>query len=361
MRTFAAFCAVFGLAAATELKTSRYDYNGELWKMEFDLVDFAKMNIKSTWESWKTDFGRSYENEGEELKRFGIFLDNLQYIARHNSGDDTSYRLRPNQFTDLTTEEFSVQMFGEKGRCFTGEYKNVPVLGKANSVGEKHSMANPASVDWEAQGKVTPVKNQGNCGSCWAFSVTGSTECQYAIKKGTLTSLSEQQLVDCSGSYGNAGCNGGEMDAAFKYIKANGGLCTESAYPYKGVDGTCKSSSCGTKYNANSGYTDVTKEDESALETAAVSGCVSVAIQANQAAFQSYSSGILTGNCGTSLDHGVLVVGYGTQGGQDYWKVKNSWGASWGENGYVLICKNCGKNGAQGECGINDDPSYPTF
>jgi len=206
---------------------------------------------------------------------------------------------------------------------------------------------------------VTPVKNQGDCGSCWAFSATGSIECNYAIAHGQLNSLSEQQLVDCSVSEGNLGCDGGEMDSAFKYVMKEGGLCSETEYPYTAKDGKCQSSTCGTKYDPVKSYTDVTKQDEQALEDAAVLGCVSVAIEADQFAFQYYSSGVLTGTCGTNLDHGVLVVGYGTESGQEYWKVKNSWGTSWGEDGYVLICKDCNQNGNQGECGINDDPSYP--
>jgi len=215
------------------------------------------------------------------------------------------------------------------------------------------------SVDWTAKGVVTPVKNQGSCGSCWAFSTTGSVESNSAIKTGSLISLSEQELVDCSGSYGNDGCDGGLMDYAFEYVKANGGLCTETDYAYTGVDGTCKSSGC-THYNPITGYTDVTQDSETSLETAVTNGPVSVAIEADQYAFQFYSSGVLTGTCGTSLDHGVLAVGYGTTNGQDYWKVKNSWGTSWGEAGYVLICRNCDKNGNAGECGILEEPSYPT-
>ena len=169
--------------------------------------------------------------------------------------------------------------------------------------------------DNDGKSYVTPVKNQGDCGSCWAFSTTGSTECRYAIANGgTLNSLSEQQLVDCSSAEGNEGCDGGLMDDAFEYIIKEGGLCSEDEYPYTGEDGICKASSCGTKYNAVSSYTDVSRDDSTALEDAVAEGCVSVAIEADQFAFQFYSGGVLTGSCGTSLDHGVLVVGYGTDG-----------------------------------------------
>jgi len=176
--------------------------------------------------------------------------------------------------------------------------------------------------------------------------------------------LSEQQLVDCSSSYGNDGCNGGWYYYGWNYAHADGGLCTEASYPYTGVQGACRSTSCGAKYDApaNPSYQKVTADNSATLETAVVSGCVSVAIEANQFAFQYYSSGVLTGVCGTSIDHAVLAVGYGTDNGVAYWWVKNSWGGTWGENGYVEICKDCpADNGAEGECGINMYPAYPSF
>ena len=162
--------------------------------------------------------------------------------------------------------------------------------------------------------------------------------------------------MDCSGKYGNAGCNGGWYYDAWKYAEAVGGLCLESDYKYTARDGTCKDSSCGTKYNDPSGYSRVSADSDTALATASAAGCVSVAIEADQTAFQYYSSGVLTGNCGDSIDHAVLVVGYGTESGTEYWKVKNSWGSSWGDNGSLKICRNCGKNGSKGECGINMYP-----
>jgi cathepsin L len=333
--------------------------NGHSWDKEFDLVDFSRLDFKEAFGEWKIHFNKEYSSVDEEFKRFGIFIDNLRRISQWNSGDETS-TVRPNQFSDWTDDEFKDYV----ARGYKGMPRNTPIL---NAIKSKLAetvdklKADPTSVDWTTQGVVTPVKNQGNCGSCWAFSATGSTECQYAIAHGTLNSLSEQQLVDCSGSYGNDGCNGGLMDSAFKYIENEGGLCSESEYPYTAKDGTCKATSCGTKYDTISSYTDVTPRSEPSLESAVAAGCVSVAIQANQFAFQYYSGGVLTGNCGTNLDHGVLAVGYGYDSTSqlDYWLVKNSWGTSWGENGYIRICKSCDKNGNQGECGILDEPSYP--
>jgi KDEL-tailed cysteine endopeptidase len=333
-----------------------------LWKKELTKVEYDVMHLPSVFESWMKDFNKLYEHEEEKIHRFQVWLKNLEYIAVHNSKQDETYKMRMNQFGDLTSDEFVTYVHGKKGKCYSGANTNTRRLKVGSSFVSNKLGANPTSIDWtNMNGKsyVTPVKNQGSCGSCWSFSATGSIECRTAIATGNLISLSEQQLVDCSYSEGDLGCDGGEMDDAFKYVEKNGGLCTEAEYPYEGVDGKCKASSCGTYYSNIASYTDVTVDDEADLETATVSGCVSVAVEADQSSFQFYSSGVLTGNCGTNLDHGVLVVGYGTTGTMDYWKVKNSWGTSWGEEGYLLICKDCDKNGSKGECGINMDPSFP--
>jgi C1A family cysteine protease len=186
-----------------------------------------------------------------------------------------------------------------------------------------------------------------------AFSSTGSIEGAHAIKTGNLVSLSEQQLVDCSGSYGNMGCNGGLMDQAFEYVIKSGGLCTEASYPYTASDGTCKTS-C-ERVAKISGYNDVPAGNENSLFTQVQSGPVSIAIEADQEVFQFYSGGVFDSSaCGTRLDHGVLIAGYGTLSGKNYWIVKNSWGASWGMSGYILMIR--GKN----ECGLALSASRPT-
>jgi cathepsin L len=259
--------------------------------------------------------------------------------------------MSPNQFTHLSADEFSARYIGG----WRGPSKRV------NPVATEHLMTDPESlpqsIDWTQRGAVTGVKNQGQCGSCWAFSTTGSVEGINYINNGNLISLSEQQLVDCAGSYGNQGCNGGLMDNAFKYIINEGGLCSEAAYPYQGSQQQCQSSSC-QKVVQISNYADVPQQNENALMSAVAQQPVSIAIEADQHSFQFYSGGVMTASCGSQLDHGVLVVGYGSLSGTDYWKVKNSWGASWGMNGYILL----GRGSAfqpNGQCGILDSASYP--
>jgi C1A family cysteine protease len=286
-------------------------------------------------------YDKVYANELEYNSRFKIFRDNLAYIRVFNSLNK-DWTLGVNHFTDLTGEEFKAR--------FTG-YKRVE---RVRNEEEFEPVEIPTSVDWTTKGAVTGVKNQGQCGSCWSFSATGAIEGAVFLSGKPLVSLSEQQLVDCSGSYGNYGCNGGLMDYAFQYVKANG-LTTEANYPYTARDGTCNKTKAAQISAKISGYKDVTASNAVALETAIAQQPVSVAVEADQAAWQSYSSGTVSSNCGTSLDHGVLAVGYNLGANPPYYKVKNSWGTSWGLAGYIQIAI---VNGS-GVCGIQLEPSYP--
>jgi len=275
--------------------------------------------------------------------RYTVFKANLDKITLGNRQNHT-YTMAMNAMGDMTLAEYKATKLGYKriNRSHL-RAKNAPAPSKVEA---------PAKVDWRGKA-VTPIKDQGQCGSCWAFSTTGSTEGAFAIATGQLVSLSEQQLVDCSGAEGNQGCNGGLMDQAFQYIIDNGGITTEKAYPYTAEDGTCNTDV--TPAVAITGFSDVTSGDEDALAAAVALGPVSVAIEADQACFQFYSGGVLSDpSCGTQLDHGVLAVGYDTTASQPYWIVKNSWGTSWGMSGYVLIAK------GSDECGIASEPSYPT-
>jgi C1A family cysteine protease len=299
-------------------------------------------------------FEKSYD-PAEFFYRFDTFKTTMDFVDNHNKGNHT-YTVGLNAFADMSSGEFKARMLGYKPELVRGK-RVVPALHEVPA-----PQAYPdGSLDWSQKGAVTGVKNQGNCGSCWAFSTTGGVEGVVAIQHGMLISLSEQELVDCADSYGNMGCNGGSMDSAFKYVEANG-LCTESAYPYTSGStdkaGTCQKSSCGaSSYSKITGYTNVV-HTENALGAAVDIEPISVAIEADQPGFQYYTGGVFSGVCGQNLDHGVLTVGYGTDNTynppEPYWKVKNSWGTSWGEAGYIRIIRN------QDECGIANEPSYPT-
>ncbi|XP_059174292.1 procathepsin L-like isoform X3 [Physella acuta] len=281
-----------------------------------------------------------------------IWENHLAYIQQHNAAyerGEFGFFLGENEYADMTNEEFVKTMNGyryEERRNFSN------LVHVARNVEDL-----PAEVDWRTKGYVTDVKNQGQCGSCWAFSSTGSLEGQHFKKTGTLTSLSEQNLVDCSQKQGNQGCNGGLMDQAFTYIKVNNGIDTETSYPYEGVDDKCRFNTANVGAE-DTGFVDVKSKDEGALQDAVANvGPISVAIDASHASFQLYSGGVYHSIlCSQNrLDHGVLAVGYGNYQGKDYWLVKNSWGDTWGLKGYIMMSRNKDNN-----CGIATSASYPT-
>lgn len=304
------------------------------------------------WEHFKTKFNKNYE-PNEEIARRLIWEQHVARIMDHNINYDLglkSYRLGLNEYSDLSHEEFVQRMNGLK-RGVNSTTKSAYTFMRLSNV------VLPDTVDWRKEGLVTEVKNQKQCGSCWAFSATGSLEGQHKKKTGKLVSLSEQNLMDCSGPEGNSGCEGGLMDQGFQYVKDNGGIDTEKSYPYEAKDGKCrfKRNNVGATC---SGYVDIPSGDEDALKQAtATIGPISVAIDASADSFLTYKGGVYDEeDCSTSeLDHGVLVVGYGTtEGGVDYWLVKNSWGESWGMKGYIMMSRNKGN-----QCGIATQASYP--
>merc|ERR1711935_847535 len=333
MRTAVVLFAVLGLTAAAPLGESEYT---------------------SLWSTFKADFTKAYTSVEEHAERFSVFKDNVDFIMTHNArSDEHGYTVGINQFADMTSAEFKKTML-----TYQAERKT------ANPVKIFDTSNLKTDIDWVTKGAVTPVKNQGQCGSCWAFSTTGATEGAYQIATGKLLSFSEQELVDCAGSYGNQGCNGGLMDDGFKYLETKGDA-SEDTYSYTGKTGTCstsKQSKTALGVGIVSSFNDV-HSTEAQLRAALNIGPVSVAIEADQSGFQFYKSGVFSGTCGTTLDHGVLAVGYGTEGGKDYWNVKNSWGVGWGDEGYIKLARTVksksgrrllgGKGGgADGECGI---------
>jgi KDEL-tailed cysteine endopeptidase len=304
-------------------------------------LDDPTLAVADKWAAWKQQFSFS----GEEAIAMAKFVATEARIVAHNA-KGLSYKFGHNQFSAMTPQEFKDNVVGHTDMKRTGPFDFATF---------SNSTVNAASLDWVAKGAVTAVKDQAQCGSCWAFSSTGSLEGAFQIATGKLTSFSEEQLVQCATKSGNQGCNGGLMDNSFKWWQQYPPVL-EADYPYtsgSGTTGKCTK----TKHTAAAkvgGFKDVSSE--TAMEAALNVGPVSVAIEADKSIFQSYTSGVITGKtCGTQLDHGVLAVGYGTQGSQAYWKVKNSWGATWGVKGYVLLAK------GTDECGIADGPpSYPT-
>jgi len=295
-------------------------------------------------------YGLKFSNGAEFVQRLQIFADNMDMIEAHNS-QNLSYQLGINKFSHLTQQEFSEMV--HLGGVRKPNLRSSGVVHEAPA----DMSAVPSSKDWVAEGAVTEVKNQGSCGSCWSFSTTGALEGAIKISHGKLHSLSEQQLVSCDTT--DLGCNGGWMDDAFDWVAGNKGLCTEEDYPYTsgaGKNSACKTGCTPVANSAPLSHTDVKAGDVNALMSAVAQQPVSIAIQANQPAFQSYKSGVLTGKCGQRLDHGVLAVGYGTwTDGTPYWKVKNSWGPDWGMDGYILI-----ERSSADLCGVLDAASYPT-
>ncbi|XP_021004081.1 cathepsin L-like peptidase [Parasteatoda tepidariorum] len=310
-----------------------------------------KAELNEHWNLYKELFGKTYVGL-EEVQRRLIWEERIADIVKHNLRADLgihSFTRGVNKYSDLSHEEYMQSLNGFKVSD-EGHHKNV-----SEWIPLKDADV-PAEVDWRKEGLVTKVKDQEDCGACWAFSSTGALEGQNMRKTGKLASLSEQNLIDCVKE--NDGCGGGFMDPAFEYVKGNQGIDTEESYEYKNKVGSCifKKEYIGATCT---GHVDIPTGDEEALRQAvATVGPISVGINAHHEEFHTYRSGIYDQpDCKNKLydlTHAVLVVGYGSENGVDYWLVKNSWGLSYGMNGYIKMSRN-----KDNQCGIATFASYP--
>jgi len=308
-------------------------------KFAIALVSIASAEQPS-FKDWAAQYGFNGEDQTMEAK----YNDNVAKIDALNA-EDNGATFAVNQFAAMDEGDWKAYLLRSNSKDRSDA---PPSLGVHVHDGSELA----TSVNWVTSGAVTKVKDQGQCGGCWSFAATGGLEGSWELASGTLTSMSEQQFLDCDKT--DSGCNGGLEYQGWSYFKSqNEGICTEASYPYKAKNGQCQYSSCSLAIPAGgiAGVTHVQKNSASSLQSALNKQPVAIGIQADQSAFQFYSGGILTGTCGTQLDHSVLAVGYDTS--SNYWLVKNSWGASWGDNGYVKISMDGDK------CGILDDASYP--
>ncbi|XWS15840.1 hypothetical protein CRYUN_Cryun34aG0036300 [Craigia yunnanensis] len=342
------------LASLTYLSSS---FPSEYSIVEHDLDAFlSEKRVLEIFQQWKEKHRKVYQHPEEAEKRFENFKRNFKYILERNANRKSTkreHRVGLNKFADMSNEEFRKAYLSK-----VKEPINKGSILSRNMTRKVQSCDAPSSLDWRNYGIVTGVKDQGSCGSCWAFSSTGAIEGINALVTSDLVSLSEQELMDCDST--NYGCDGGYMDYAFEWVINNGGIDTETDYPYTGVDGACNTTKEETKVVSIDGYQDV-EESDSALLCAVAQQPVSVGIDGSAIDFQLYTGGIYDGSCSDNpddIDHAVLIVGYGSEDSENYWIVKNSWGTSWGMDGYFYLKRDTDL--PYGVCAVNAMASYPT-
>lgn len=305
---------------------------------------------RSLFEAWKSQHGKEYVSTEEDNYRFTVFLDNYKYIQEYNAVH-TKTTLGLTQFADLRNDEFGVLMSSglNKEAAIQAHRKRAPKILDSTSL--------PSQVDWVQAGYVTPIKNQEQCGGCWAFAAAASMESFYALTGGPLTSFSAQELVDCVGSCdGCDGCSG--LDAALQWTSQYG-IEAWDTYPFQGQQGTCQYSPAQV-ISRNTGLENVQPDSMDQFMAAIAQQPVNIGIMASQNVFQLYTSGVLGSDCGDELDHAVTAVGYGSYNGNNVYLIKNQWGTTWGMNGYAFLSADPSINSGSGACGILSCPVYPT-
>lgn len=302
------------------------------------------------WYNFKELFQKVYSSQAEERRRFEVFLQNKQYVDSHNlKAAHSSFTQSLNSLSDLTQDEINSSRNGfrfswlprtELEESNTTEIEQVLQLASPKHVDARRYVP-PTNLDWRLEGRIGPVKNQGSCGSCWAFAATGAIEAMLRAENKSTTLVSEQHLVDCSNKYGNHGCNGGLPSHALRYVR-DYGIEPAKAYPYSGLQGECRYNKNQVVFKCRSPLL-LPRNDEAFLQRAvALFGPIPVAIDASSRSFHFYKSGIYDDyeSCSDTINHALLLVGYGRQGNLDYWILKNSWGKQWGDDGYIKIGRN---------------------
>ncbi|KAI7743792.1 hypothetical protein M8C21_004837 [Ambrosia artemisiifolia] len=327
---------------------------GIVESFEFDEEELkTEEGMQGLYDRWRNHHNVAEVSHDEKAQRFNVFKHNVQHVHMTNKMNKP-YKLKLNKFATMTNHEFTSMYANSKIK----HYQALQGPRKRNLTFRHENADNiPPSIDWRRRNAVTPPKNQGVCGGCWAFSTVVSVEGLNAIQTGELVSLSEQQLIDCANGVNN-GCHGGLMEPAFTFLQQQGGLTTEKNYPFTFRTGTCDPAKIGKQLVTIDGFEDVPELNEEALMKAVANQPVSAAIEANGHDFQFYSTGVFTGQCGIDVNHAIAIVGYDTTPeGLKYWIVKNSWGPFWGEDGYIRLQR--GVPEPMGLCGINVLPSYP--
>ena len=322
------------------------------------LLPLVQCSIISRFEKWVNEFKIAIETDEQYSSILEKWVSNNKFIEEINAKNLT-FTLGHNQFSGMDSNDFS-KYLGISGILYADNNINIKSIASNSTL--------PETVNWIDNGAVTNVKDQGQCGSCWSFSTTGALEGAYYVKYGMLESFSEQQLVDCDNIRNGGkdlGCKGGLMDNAFTWIGDNNGLCYENDYPYISgqtkSSGSCKTSCKNIKNSKITEFVDIIKSSDTEMMSAVAQQPVSIAIQADQREFQLYKSGVFTASCGVDLDHGVLVVGYGTENNLDYYLVKNSWSTTWGDKGYIKLGRGKQYNNGDGQCGLLLQGSYPVL